>query len=187
MNSFAMKSALALLITSGAIKSWQAGETVTGADLNAALAHIHSKMVGGHGARLVNADIVVGTIGSDKLASYRYIPRAYATIATGCAGACTISEGNGIASAAVAGSTMTVTINTAVYNPTDSVYTVIVDGTNNTPGTHCKLGARAATTFTVLCDVHEDTSACVTTAGTACDHALTATYPEVSFVIFDAD
>ncbi len=47
----------ATLATAGAIKSWASGETLHSADLNANFNHIHNLMVGGHGARLVDADV----------------------------------------------------------------------------------------------------------------------------------
>lgn len=39
------------------IKVWYAGETLTTTDLNANFAHIHSTMVGGHGPKLIDADV----------------------------------------------------------------------------------------------------------------------------------
>lgn len=59
-----------VLVTSGAIKTWQSGETIATSDLNANFSHIHNKMVGGHGARLVNADVVNNTLTGNKLVDY---------------------------------------------------------------------------------------------------------------------
>lgn len=53
----------------GSIKSWSNGQTLTAADLNANFNHIHGLMVGGHGARLVDADVSgSAAIASSKLA-----------------------------------------------------------------------------------------------------------------------
>lgn len=101
-----VKAALALLITTGAIKTWQSGEAITGSDLNSALTHIHTKMVGGHGARLVDADVSAsaningdkigdGTLPTDKLVAHRYVPIAWGTMTPGsicAAGTCTTSS-----------------------------------------------------------------------------------------------
>lgn len=49
--------ALAALAYAGSIKSWSSGETLRATDLNANFNHIHNTMVGGHGAKLVDADV----------------------------------------------------------------------------------------------------------------------------------
>ncbi len=89
----------------GAIKSWSSDETITGTDINANFAHIHSRMVGGHGGRLVDADVsAAASISTSKLAAYRLIPVAWATangggVNTACsASPCTIAAGTGITS-----------------------------------------------------------------------------------------
>lgn len=82
----------------GAIKVWSSYETLTASDLNANFAHIHNTMVGGHGARLVNADVSPSAaIASSKLAAGAGIPRAWATMGTVCtSGACTLEDSFGV-------------------------------------------------------------------------------------------
>ena len=77
-----------------AIKSWSSGEVLTSSDLNANFAHIHNTMVGGHGARLVNADISSSAaISHTKLASPSLVPKVWATTPSGSCtpGPCTIA------------------------------------------------------------------------------------------------
>lgn len=59
-----------LAASAGAIKSWSSGETLHSADLNANFNHIHNLMVGGHGARLVDADVSASaSIAQSKVAN----------------------------------------------------------------------------------------------------------------------
>lgn len=44
-------------IFAGPIKTWASSDVLTSTDLNQAFQHIHNSMVGGHGARLVDADV----------------------------------------------------------------------------------------------------------------------------------
>jgi hypothetical protein len=105
MHTF-FKVALTYTILAGAIKTWQPGEIITTTDLNAALQHIHNKMVGGHGARLVDADVAAGAaIATSKLALYRFIPTGYFTMTAACAvGACAVTK-NGVISSVTWGNT----------------------------------------------------------------------------------
>lgn len=84
----------------GAIKVWSSYETLTASDLNANFAHIHNTMVGGHGARLVNADVSPSAaIASSKLASGAGIPRSWVTFGTTCtSGTCTLDDSFGVTS-----------------------------------------------------------------------------------------
>lgn len=114
MNSFLIKSSIVLLVTSGAIKTWIPGETVSGSDLNSALAHIHGKMVGGHGARLVNADVSASAaISFSKLEDNFLIPVAWGRFDCN-SGTCSIISSSGVTSISRAGAgsyavTLTVT------------------------------------------------------------------------------
>lgn len=169
----------------GAIKTWSQGDTLTASDLNANFQHIHGSMVGGHGARLINADVAASAaIASSKLAAYRLIPRAFGRIVTGCTATCTIGEVVNVTSAAVSGNVMTVTLN---YTASDADYTVILSEVNASPSGFCKVGGKAPTNFTVYCSEHIDTSSCVTSAGASCDYGLMTAYPEVNFVVFDTN
>lgn len=73
------------------IKVWVAGETLSVADLNSNFAHIHNLMVGGHGGRLVNADVSASAaISHSKLASPALLPKAFASQEVVCdGGTCT--------------------------------------------------------------------------------------------------
>lgn len=87
----------------GAIKTWVAGEPLTAAQLNAAFQHLHNTMVGGHGARLVNADVSgSAAIESGKLAQGNGIVdnmvRVGATGAVCSASPCLIYEAVGVSS-----------------------------------------------------------------------------------------
>lgn len=91
-----------------AIKTWSNGELLSAGDLNANFQHIHNLMVGGHGARLVNADVSTGAaIAHSKLATPAVLPKAWTGFVTLCgAGVCTET--------AIAGSGVTSIAHTAV-------------------------------------------------------------------------
>ncbi|MFT3866841.1 MAG: hypothetical protein QM729_21470 [Solirubrobacterales bacterium] len=74
---------LATAAVAGSIKVWTAGEYITAADLNANFTHLHNTMVGGHGPRLINADVASNAnIATSKLAAASYIPKGWARILT---------------------------------------------------------------------------------------------------------
>src|SRR3990172_5536886 len=89
----------------GSIKRWSSTETFTSTDINANFTHIHKTMVGGHGARLVNADVSSSAaIAHSKVATPALLSKAWANIAS-CDGSqasdsltCTLSAGSGITS-----------------------------------------------------------------------------------------
>lgn len=69
------------------IKVWVAGETLSVADLNSNFAHIHNLMVGGHGGRLMNADVnASAAIAHSKLATPALVPKAFAAQEAVCDG-----------------------------------------------------------------------------------------------------
>lgn len=82
----------------GAIKTWGSGEVLTSSDLNATFAHIHNTMVGGHGARMVDADVSASAaITHSKMATPALLPKAWAMVGSACvATPCTILAGSGI-------------------------------------------------------------------------------------------
>ncbi len=84
----------------GSIKNWSNGETIRATDLNGNFNHIHNTMVGGHGARLVDADVSPSaSIAHTKLATPSLVPKAWALVSTVCtASPCTIAAGSGITS-----------------------------------------------------------------------------------------
>lgn len=86
----------------GTIKSWSPGETLHSADLNSNFNHIHNLMVGGHGARLVDADVNPGAaIAQSKITGLAgYVPAAWGTFAALCGtGSCSevLTAANGVA------------------------------------------------------------------------------------------
>lgn len=86
----------------GTIKVWGTNDVLSAADLNANFAHIHNLMVGGHGPRLVNADVASGAaIAYTKISTNPYIPTAWAGVSPNTCnpdgGTCTYS-GLGISS-----------------------------------------------------------------------------------------
>ena len=88
----------------GSIKSWSNGEILGSDDLNSNFSHIHGTMVGGHGARLVNADVASNAaIAHTKLATPALLPKAWAYVGSS---ACTTGT---CAQAASAGAAMTIT------------------------------------------------------------------------------
>lgn len=95
--TFLLVSACAL---GGAIKVWNTGDVLTPSDLNANFSHIHNLMVGGHGPRLVDADVSnTAAISTTKLAAGALIPRAWGNVTTVCsAGTCTSASTSGVTS-----------------------------------------------------------------------------------------
>jgi hypothetical protein len=76
---------IALAALAGPIKTWSAGEVIVASDLNANFQHIHNLMVGGHGGRLVNADVAANAnIAVSKLAINRLTPVAWAASTGAC-------------------------------------------------------------------------------------------------------
>lgn len=96
-----MMTLVACAALAGAIHTWASGDTLTSADLNANFQHIHNLMVGGHGARLVDADVnASANITTTKLAAAPFIPKAYAMLgALACVGSpCTMTMSKNVTS-----------------------------------------------------------------------------------------
>lgn len=107
-----------------AIKVWTSNERLTSADLNANFAHIHNLMVGGHGGRLLDADVSgSASIASSKLADGTGIAKAWVMVNTTCsASPCTILASKGVTSVTRSGAgTYTVNLN---FTATDTSYAV---------------------------------------------------------------
>lgn len=163
----------AALASAGAIKSWSAGDTLSTTDVNANFTHIHNTMVGGHGGRLVNADVnALANIGYTKIQNGRGIARAWADVESTCSSTpCTVDESLNITSISRSGAgTYTVTLN---YTATDNVFSVFVQ----------------SHTSTAIC---WGTSASTTTVSVACsdyDAAIgpTATDAAFSVIVLDGD
>lgn len=119
MKKFAIIAALLLApwAVAGAIHSWSTGEYITATDLNAALTHIHNTMVGGHGPRLINADVSTSAaIAHSKLATPGLVAKAWVALSATC-----VTSGAGAACTAVDSSGTAVVTSTGA---TDGEYTV---------------------------------------------------------------
>jgi hypothetical protein len=124
------------LAYASSIKTWVNGEKVNAADLNTNFSHIHNNMVGGHGGRLVDADVASNAaIASNKLAAYPLLPRAFARVgltagavcngAAAAGTACTVTASSQVTSVTTTGTTGTYRVNLA-YTPADANYAVLV-------------------------------------------------------------
>lgn len=81
----------AAAVVASPLKTWVVGETLTYSDINANFAHIHGLMVGGHGPRLVNADVSSSAaISHAKLATPALVPKIWGMVA--CSGSCSATE-----------------------------------------------------------------------------------------------
>lgn len=139
------------IAAAGGIKTWVNGDTLTVTDLNANFAHIHNSMVGGHGARLVNADVSTSAnITYTKIENGRGIARAWAEVSATCAcpGTCTVTESLNVTSITCAATGVyTVTFS---YTATDADFLVIAN-TAGTSGNKCEGVSTSTTTATINC------------------------------------
>lgn len=152
MKKYAAAVAVAILLAfaafSNPIKTWVSGDIITASDINANFSHIHNLMVGGHGPRLVDADVSDWAgISFTKLESYYPIARGFGTFA--CTPTCTIGS-NQYGFTSVSGS---VTSGGATFtmspNPecSDVITAVVSTGTIVT----CYVQNATTTTFKVYC------------------------------------
>jgi len=144
---------LALTITgianSGSIKTW-VNETLRYADLNSNFAHIHDNMVGGHGARLVNADVSASAaIAHSKMATPALLPKAMAAVLSDCSGSpCTLSMSSGFTSITRTGTgEYTGTLSAARANTTYGVQVTAFDATGIRGCRHTSVTSTTAFTF----------------------------------------
>lgn len=155
------------------IKTWSNGSTLTAADLNANFQHIHSTMVGGHGAKLVDADVSgSAAIAYTKLSANPAWPKA----ATSVLSSCTVAD---------AGCTVAVNVGSVVTNVTHKVAvgTYLVSFSSRTNGV-----------YTPIAQSHSSSVFCVTHSFSATDfvvecrdHANTLTDAIFSVVFVDND
>lgn len=144
-------------VMAGAIKSWSTGETLTAAQLNANFAHIHSLMVGGHGGRLVDADVSASAnIATTKLADGEGIADAFVTVADACtASPCTMVNAFNVTSITRSGvGVYTVTLPFSVGGTS-----VQVTANSATAAEHCNASYTTGTTFTIQCVVSNTAAA----------------------------
>jgi hypothetical protein len=136
----------------GVIKTWSAGQILTPTDLNANFAHIHNNMVGGHGARLVDADVsATAAIATTKLAAGALIPKAWVAVTSTCsAGTCTMADSSGMTSC-VFNSTGNYTCTLSSARPATSYMAVASGLSSTTAGDFCSATVLSTTTFGVIC------------------------------------
>lgn len=134
------------------IKTWISGDYLSVSDLNSNFAHIHNTMVGGHGGRLVNADVSSSAaIAHSKLAAPVLVPKVVcATVGACSTGTCTANGANSGCSSIVYGGSAgvyTVTYSAARTNGTYVPFAVATGTTAN----YCQVDSYNATTATVKC------------------------------------
>lgn len=137
------------LANASAIKVWTT-ETFRATDLNTTLAHVHDNMVGGHGARLVNADVATtAAIAHSKLATPAIVPKAWAYVgsATCAASPCTVAVGSGISGITRTSAGLYV----ATFTTTRSDTNYGVGVTPATADINCRWAATSTSTTTITC------------------------------------
>jgi hypothetical protein len=164
------------IATAGSIKTWNTADTLTASDLNANFQHIHNNMVGGHGARLVDADVSTSAnINYTKLQNGRGIARAFAALSASACGTpatCTLAESMNITSVVGTASTGVYTV-TLAYTATDSNFVIVAS-----PGS-----AGGSTAGVITCT---GLATSTTTAQIVCyDAAGAAQDSNFTFVVFD--
>lgn len=96
---FLLSAAIAF---AGSIKVWGTHDVLTASDLNANFQHIHNTMVGGHGARLVDADVAGNAaIQYTKVTTNPLTPTAWGRFSAACTpdgGTCALSDEEGVTS-----------------------------------------------------------------------------------------
>lgn len=132
----------------GSIKTWT-NEQLSPSDLNTTFQHIHNNMVGGHGARLVNADVSTSAaIGHSKMATPALLPKAWATLSAACgASPCTIAAGSGVTSITRSGAGLYVVTYPARANV--NYFAMVVSNTTGQP--LCTAAIAGATSTSVTC------------------------------------
>lgn len=138
---------------SGPIHTWVSGEYITAADLNANMSHIHNNMVGGHGPRLVNADVSgSAAIAHSKLATPALLPKVWASVTATCAtpATCTLVDESGIASIAGQATTGEYLVTFDAARDTAN-YGTLVSAFGTAQDLTCHTTAQTTTTATVKC------------------------------------
>lgn len=155
----AVVACLSLGAIASSIHTWSSGDVLDASDLNANFAHIHNLMVGGHGARLVNADVSSSAaIAHTKLATPQLLPIMWAAIGgsaadtnTACGGSpctVTITKGLTLTSATRTGAGHYV-VNLTAARP-NKIYAVVVSNTVS-GGVNCMTDLYTTTKFDVYC------------------------------------
>jgi len=134
------------------MKQWSNGNTLTAADLNANFEHLHTNMVGNHGARLINADVhAAADIAHTKLAGTSVLPQVVASTGscTAADAGCTVFVNYG-GTVAVGHQYTKGDYNVHFATPrTNATYITLVSSI--TPGAVCQSHTHAAGSFQVAC------------------------------------
>lgn len=165
---------LGALSFAGAIKTWSSGDPISIADINANFQHIHNNMVGGHGARLVDADVSASAaISYTKVQNGRGIARAMgASNGTCTTGTCTMVD--------------TLNVTSVTWNSAGN-YTVTLNytATDNAMIAACSTGSKASTVAAItLCQIVA-TGTTTLNVLTWDPRTNTATNSPFTFVVFD--
>lgn len=141
---------------SATIRTFTVGDVIQPSDLNANFTHIHNTMVGGHGGRLVDADVnSAAAIAHSKMATPGVLPKSTFIIGSGItpcsAGTCTVTGTAGITPSSVvynSAGNYTVTIPARA----NAVYSVQLTSQYCASACTCSLQTGVSTTaFTVQC------------------------------------
>ena len=139
---------IAGIVNAGSIKTWGT-ETLRASDLNSNFAHIHNTMVGGHGARLVDADVsAAAAIAHTKMATPALLPKVWAFVGpTSCTSTpCTVAATSGVSSITRTSAGLYV-VNFATRS--NAVYGTLV--TPSTNDRFCTAGTLTTTSVTIRC------------------------------------
>lgn len=146
---------LDLTAWAGQIITFSNGDTISASSLNANFQHIHNLMVGGHGARLVDADVSASAaIAQSKIAGLGATSiKAWGVFSTNCGTTCTetVQASYGISS--IANTTLgnwTVTLSST---RADTAYAVIVTANEATFICNASYALHTTSTFNVHCQV----------------------------------
>lgn len=147
-------------VWAGTIHTWSNGDTLSASDLNSNFQHIHNAMVGGHGARLVDADVSTSAaIGYSKIQNGRGIARAWARVGpSACtAGTCTLNSSMNVTSITFTSTGVyDLTLN---YTATNSSYAAIAQAELSTG--FCQAIPTSTTHVTISCLETDGTPAAI--------------------------
>lgn len=158
----------------GPIKVWSSGEILTAGDINANFSHIHNLMVGGHGARLVNADVsTTAGIALSKLATPTLIPKAAAGISTDCnaIGACTTDYNVGFSAIAALSTTGSYKYTFSTVRP-NTGYGIHIGTDANTVFVLCRVTTKTTSNFEFQCATSGSSTSLTTMTNTANRHSV---------------
>jgi hypothetical protein len=143
----------AALSFAGPITTWVTGDVITANDITANFTHLHATMVGGHGPRLVNADVnASAAIAHSKLATPALLPKVWGLVPICSSSPCTVSADNGI-STVTRSDAGVYTVNLDVTRA-NAVYATIVTSIDSTPYKTCAVTHYTTSSIGVGCVDH---------------------------------